>query len=55
MVCSPGIMINGALGQCFPLKQSHNKYDSKKVVGMGGTNCWYIGHIDSTKTVTIVF
>ena len=54
--CSPFIEINGALGQCYPLQKiTSNYYFSKKEIGFGNTNCWYLGSIDSSKTITIVY
>lgn len=53
--CDPCILINGALGQCCPIKNSGTYLNSKKVVGFGDTNRWYLGNIDKSKTITLVY
>lgn len=48
------IEINGALGQCYPIKNSAMNF-SKKEIGYGGTNSWYLGSLDTSKTITIIY
>ncbi len=52
--CSKEVAINGALGQCYSLNK-HKPFVSEKVVGKGKTHSWYLGSIDSFKTVTLVY
>lgn len=52
--CSKEVAINGALGQVYSLAKK-KPCVSDKVVAKGGTHAWYLGSIDSQKTVTFVY
>jgi protein transport protein SEC23 len=48
--------ISGVIGQCAPIKQSTvSTYVSPTQIGTGGTNQWYIGGIDRTKSLAVYF
>ena len=42
----PDFKVSGAIGQCAPVKQQGQQYVSSEVIGVGGTNTWYMGGID---------
>lgn len=52
--CSKEVALNGALGQCYSLNKS-KPFVSEKVVGKGKTYSWYLGSLDSFKTITLVY
>ena len=53
---SKDVKISGAIGQCIPIVDpKNNQYVSGTVIGNGGTNHWYLGGIDPTKSLAIYF
>lgn len=46
--------INGALGHCTPLSKS-KPFVSDKVIGKGRTNTWYLGSLDTNRTLTFAY
>ena len=56
LLCSKEFKISGVVGQCAPIKNKDNlQYVSTTEIGMGGTNHWYLGGIDRTKTLAVFF
>ena len=54
MYCSKEVALNGALGTAHPLGKKKS-FVSDKVVAKGGTHAWYLGSLDSQKTITFVY
>jgi len=54
VTCSKEIQISGAIGQVTSMKQK-NLYVSDTVIGNGGTNAWYLGGLDSNKSIAFYF
>jgi protein transport protein SEC23 len=56
ILCSKEFKISGVIGQCTPVKQgAAMQYVSSTEVGAGGTNIWYLGGLDKTKTLAVYF
>ncbi len=56
LLCSKEFKISGIIGQCAPIKNKDNlTYVSAQEVGIGGTNQWYLGGIDSSKSLAVYF
>jgi len=56
LLCSKEFKISGVVGQCAPIKNKDNlQYVSSTEIGVGGTNQWYLGGIDKTKTLAVYF
>lgn len=53
--CSSDFKVSGAIGQCAPIKQQGNAFVSPTEIGVGGTNCWYLGGIDRSKSLAVYF
>lgn len=56
LLCSKEFKISGVIGQCAPIKNKENTvYVSSTEIGVGGTNQWYLGGIDRTKSLAVYF
>lgn len=56
LMCSKEFKISGVVGQCAPIKNKDNlAYVSSTEIGIGGTNQWYIGGTDRTKSIAVYF
>ena len=56
LLCSKEFKISGVIGQCAPIKnKDKTAYVSQTEVGIGGTNQWYIGGMDKTKSLAVYF
>jgi len=47
--------VSGAIGQCAPVQVTNNQFYSSTKIGVGGTNEWYLGGIDRSKSIAIYF
>jgi hypothetical protein len=47
-------VINGALGHCVSLNKGKT-FVSDKVIGKGKTHAWYLGSLDTNRTITFVY
>lgn len=52
--CSKELKISGAIGQVTSLKQK-SAYCGETEVGVGGTNSWYLGGLERSKTLAFYF
>lgn len=52
--CSKELKISGAIGQVTSLKQK-STYCGETEVGIGGTNSWYLGGLERSKTLAFYF
>lgn len=52
--CSKEVVINGALGHCVSLNKGKT-FVSDKVIGKGKTHAWYLGSLDTNRTITFVY
>jgi protein transport protein SEC23 len=52
--CSKEVTINGALGHCYGLNKM-KAFVSEKQIGKGKTHAWYLGSLDTNKTITIAY
>ena len=52
--CCKELKISGAIGQLTSLKQK-SSYSAETEIGIGGTNSWYLGGMDRTKTLAFYF
>ncbi len=46
--------INGALGHCTSLNKGKT-FVSDKVIGKGKTHAWYLGSLDSNRTISFAY
>lgn len=53
-VCSKEVKVAGAIGQVTSLKQK-NQFVADTEIGIGQTNSWYLGGLDSNKSIAIYF
>lgn len=52
--CSREVSINGALGHCASMNKGKT-FVSDKVIGKGKTHTWYLGSLDTNRTMTFVY
>mmetsp|Transcript_41155 Transcript_41155/g.62567 ORF Transcript_41155/g.62567 Transcript_41155/m.62567 type:complete len:412 (-) Transcript_41155:621-1856(-) len=52
--CSKEVKVSGAIGQVTSLKQK-NQFVSDTDIGIGGTNQWYLGGLDRSKSIALYF
>ena len=56
LLVSKEFKISGLIGQAAPIKTKENAaYASTTEIGTGGTNQWYLGSLDYTKTLAVYF
>lgn len=55
MFTSADFKVSGAIGQCAPIKVPSNQFISSTEIGIGQTNCWYMGGIDRNKSMAVYF
>lgn len=53
--CSPDFKVRGAIGQCAPVKVANKRFVSSDEIGVGGTNTFYLGGIDRSKSIALYF